>query len=183
MPFNISEFRSQFAFDGARPNLFQVEMTFPLGIPGVAGSQLTFMCKTAALPGSTIGTVSVPYFGRDIKLAGNRTFADWTITILNDENFLVRRAFELWMADINSHATNLRATQALNGAGGGYTVDAIVRQYGKTGNEIKTYQMIGAFPTDLSQIDLDWGSNDTIEEYSVTLAYQYWSTDDVPLTE
>lgn len=181
MPFNITEFRSQFAFDGARPNLFQVELAFPLGAEGNPTQQLTFMCKTAALPGSTVGTVSVPYFGREIKLAGNRTFADWTVTILNDEDFLVRKAFERWMANINSHSTNLRASAALSG-NGGYTTDAIVRQYGKTGNQIKVYSLIGAFPTDLAQIDLDWGSNDTIEEYSVTFSYQYWSTVDEPLT-
>jgi hypothetical protein len=176
MPFNVADFRSQFVADGARPNLFQVEMQFPpiFGAAGDSARKLTFMCKTAALPGSTIGTVELQYFGRQVKLAGNRTFADWTVTILNDEDFAVRKAFERWMGGINTHSTNLR----LSGATGstGYTTDPIVTQYGKSGNVIKSYKLIGAFPTDLAQIDLDWGSNDTVEEYTVTLSYQYWQT-------
>jgi len=184
MPFNVATFRSKFAKDGARPNLFQVEMQFPtiFGVAGDSGEKLTFMCKTAALPGSTIGIVNLQYFGREVKLAGNRTFADWTITILNDEDFIVRKAFEKWMGGINTHSTNLRLSGAVGSAA--YTASPIVTQYGKTGDVIKTYQMIGAFPTDLAQIDLDWGSNDTVEEYTVTLSYQYWQTlgENSPLT-
>lgn len=179
MPFNVSQFRSELIADGARPNLFQVEMQFPtFSAAGDASKKLTFMCKTAALPGSTIGSVTVPYFGREVKLAGNRTFADWSITVLNDEDFLVRKAFERWMGGINTHSTNLRLSTAVSGTvpGGGYTSDPIVTQYGKAGNIIKSYKLIGAFPTDLAQIDLDWSSNDTIEEYTVTLTYQYWQT-------
>lgn len=176
MPFNVADFRSQFTADGARPNLFQVELQFPaiFGIAGDSARKLTFMCKTSALPGSSIGTVELQYFGRQVKLAGNRTFADWTITVLNDEDFLVRKAFEKWMGGINTHSTNLR----LSGATGSvaYTADPIVTQYGKAGNIIKSYKLIGAFPTDLAQIDLDWGTNDSVEEYTVTLAYQYWQT-------
>lgn len=184
MPFNVADFRSQFTADGARPNLFQVELQFPpiFGVSGDSARKLTFMCKTAALPGSSVGTVELQYFGRQVKLAGNRTFADWTITVLNDEDFLVRKAFEKWMGGINTHSTNLR----LSGATGSvaYTADPIVTQYGKAGNIIKSYKLIGAFPTDLAQIDLDWGSNDTVEEYTVTLSYQYWQTlgENSPLT-
>lgn len=176
MPFDIASFRSAFTADGARPNLFEVEMVFPgfATDAGAASKQLTFMCKTAALPGSTLGTVPLQYFGREVKLAGNRTFADWTITVLNDEDFRVRRAFESWMGGINSHSTNLRVSGANSSSG--YTTDPVVRQYSKSGGTIKSYQLIGAFPSDLAQIDLDWGSNDTLEEYSVTLSYQYWVT-------
>lgn len=133
------------------------------------------MAKTAQLPGSTIGTVPVYYFGREMKFAGNRTFADWSLTIINDEDFSIRNAVENWMNSINSNAGNIRSGAALNNTS--YTVDAEVTQYGKTGGALKKYKFVGLFPIDLAPIDLDWGSNDAIEEYSVTFAYQHWETD------
>ena len=176
MAFSVNQFRSQMTGDGARPNLFEVSMPFPgFANPGDAQQKLTFMCKTAQLPGSTIGTVPVQYFGREIKFAGNRTFTDWTLQIINDEDFTVRRSIESWMNGINSHGGNLRAAGAKSPAG--YTVDAQVTQYGKTGDQLKTYNFVGLYPLDLAPIDLDWSSNDTIEEYAVTFAYQWWETD------
>ena len=96
MAFNVAEFRSQMTGDGARPNLFSVSLTFPSNIAngGVAGQKVTFMAKAAQLPGSTIGTVPVYYFGREMKFSGNRSFADWTLQIINDEDFAVRNAIE-----------------------------------------------------------------------------------------
>jgi hypothetical protein len=159
--------------DGARPNLFEVTMNFPtFATSGNAQQKFTFMCKSSQLPGATIGSVPVNYFGRELKFAGNRTFTDWTVTIINDEDFLIRDAFEKWMHGINSHITNLRTPSGLRPLD--YTRNAQVRQYGKTGGVIKTYNYIGIFPTDVAAIDLDWGSNDSIEEFSVTFAYQWW---------
>ena len=164
MAFNISNFTSNFAGDGARPNLFEVDITR-------IGQNFSFLCKAAQLPGSTIGLVEVPYFGRNVKFAGNRTFAEWTVTVLNDEDFAVRNALEILMQDINSHEENLAAVLS-----DGYQFDALVKQYSKVGDIIKTYEFKGMFPTDISPIELDWGSNDTIEEYQVTFAYQYWTS-------
>jgi hypothetical protein len=173
MAFNVNEFRSQMIGDGARPNLFEVSMPFPVfSAPGNAQTKLTYMCKTAQIPGSTINSVPVQYFGRELKFAGNRTFTDWTITIINDEDFVIRNAFERWMAGINSHNLNVRNPAAL--APLGYSVDGDVTQFGKNGNTLKKYKFIGLFPTDLTPIDVDWGSNDTIEEFTVTLAFQWW---------
>ena len=173
MAFNVNEFRSQMVGDGARPNLFEVSMPFPgFSQPGDAQRKLTFMCKTAQLPGATIGSVPVQYFGRELKFVGNRNFTDWTITIINDEDFVIRNAFERWMAGINSHNLNVRNPAAL--APLGYSVDGDVTQFGKNGNTLKKYKFIGLFPTDLTPIDVDWGSNDTIEEFTVTLAFQWW---------
>ena len=175
MAFNVNEFRSQMVGDGARPNLFEVTMPFPaFALPGNAQTKLSFMCKTAQLPGSTVNTVPVQYFGRELKFAGNRTFQDWTISVINDEDFVIRNAFERWMNGMNSHATNVRSPAALTP--NGYTVDAGVTQFGKGGNALKKYKFIGVFPTDLSPIDVDWGSNDTIEEFTVTLSYQWWES-------
>jgi len=172
MAFSVNEFRSQMTGDGARPNLFEVSMPFPsFASPANAQTKLTFMCKTAQLPGSTVGVVPVNYFGRELKFVGNRTFADWTISVINDEDFIVRNAFERWMNGINSHNFNVRNPLAL--APLGYSVDAEVSQFGKQGNTLKKYRFVGVYPTDITPIDVDWGSNDTIEEFSVTLTYQW----------
>jgi len=177
MAFNVAEFRANMIGDGARPNLFQVTLTFPaIAANGqAAGQKATFMAKAAQLPGSTLGQVPVYYFGRELKFAGNRTFADWTLQIINDEDFTIRNSMESWMNSINSHASNVRNAAASNPSS--YTVDASVTQYGKTGDALKTYKFVGMYPLDLAPIDLDWSSNDTIEEYGVTFAYQWWETD------
>ena len=176
MAFNVTEFRANMIGDGARPNLFQVTLSFPtVANNGTAAAQkTTFMAKSAQLPGSTVGTVPLYYFGRELKFAGNRTFTDWTLQIINDEDFTIRNALESWMNAINSHTGNVRNANA--GSPSGYTVDAKVDQYGKTGNIVKSYNFVGLFPLDLAPIDLDWGSNDTIEEYSATFAYQWWES-------
>lgn len=168
MAFNIQNFKGQFGFDGARPNLFEVSLSR-------LTQKLNFTCKSAQLPGSTIGVAPVFYFGREVKLAGNRTFPEWTVTILNDEDFLVRNLLEGWMGSINGHESNIATGLYAEYAG---AQDATVTQYSKTGDAIKSYSFVGLFPIDIAPIDLDWGSNDTIEEYTVTFAYQYWTTNE-----
>ena len=178
--FNVTEFRANMIGDGARPNLFSVSLVFPtIATNAVAAGQKTsFMAKSAQLPGSSVGTVPMFYFGRELKFAGNRTFSQWSLQIINDEDFTIRNSLESWMNAINSHSGNLRNAAAASSSG--YTVDAIVTQYGKTGNTLKQYKFVGLFPIDLGAIDLDWGSNDAIEEYSVTFDYQWWES--VPTT-
>jgi len=178
MPFTPQDFRSQLQLDGARPNLFEVSFVFPL-VPGIsntlASQKTSIFCKAAQLPGSTINPVIQHYFGRELKFAGNRVFSEWTVTIVNDEDFIIRNAFERWSNAMNSHVGNLRNPSMISGDGG-YQVDADVWQYGKAGDKIKNYKFIGMFPIDISPIELDWGANDTIEEFAVTLAYQWWES-------
>ena len=178
MAFNVGQFRSQLIGDGARPNLFEINMNMPTYSQNsaVTSQSLTFLAKAAQLPGSTVGIAPLFYFGRELKFAGNRNFGDWTITIINDENFLIRKGFESWMNAINSHAANERSVLAYSPTS--YTQDAFVTQYSKIGasSTLKKYRFVGAFPVDVSPIDLDWGSNDTIEEFTVTLAYQWWES-------
>jgi len=179
MAFNVTEFRSALVGDGARPNLFSVSLIFPTQVAGAsaAGQKTTFLCKAAQLPGSQVNTVSLPYFGRELKFAGNRVFNDWTITIINDEDFAIRKSLENWMNLINSHASNVRDSSSQNPSS--YSIDATVSQYGKSGpdNILKQYSFVGMFPIDLAPIDVAWDSNDTIEDYTVSFAYQYWTSD------
>ena len=179
MAFNVSTFRSKMAFDGARPNLFKVLMTAPPIDSSLSpGTDLEYFVRATSIPGSTIGTVSVPYMGREIKLAGNRTFADWTVTVINDEDFSYRGLFERWMDNINLHQNNYRMG---NGSSLSYTDSAgtLVQQLTKTGTPtsvkvIRQYRFYNLFPIDISEITLDWGDNDSVEEFTVTFAYDYW---------
>ena len=144
---------------------------------GFAGGNVeltSFLVKAAALPASTLGTINVPFRGRQVLIAGDRTFEPWTITVINDIDFKVRNAFERWMNGINSHNLNIRNPVA--GTPLGYTVDSEVTQFGKKGDTLKKYKFVGVFPNDITPIDVDWGSNDAIEEFSVTLTYQWWES-------
>lgn len=174
MAFRVQDFRAQMTYDGARPNLFQCELAFPIATAGAtAQTKYTFMARAAQLPGSTVNSVPQFYFGRELKFAGNRLFPEWTVTIINDEDFIIRDAFEKWMSGMNSHVGNLRSSAFVTGDNG-YQQDGYVTQFNKDGSLSKRYKFVGMFPIDLSPIELDWSANDTIEEYAVTFAYQWW---------
>lgn len=182
MAFDVTQFRTTLVGDGARPNLFQVQLAFPSFVVagGTAASVSQFMCKAAQAPGSTLGISPLYYFGREVKLAGNRTYADWTIQVINDESFSVRNAFEQWVNGLNDPIGNVR-NPAATIVDGGYGADATVTHYSKAGEIIKMYNIIGMFPVDVSPIELDWGQNDVIEEFTVTLAFQYWIDNSFPV--
>lgn len=170
MAFNINDMRAQLALGGARSSHFQVILTNPIN--GGADFKSPFMIKASQLPTDQIGQIEVPYFGRKVKIAGDRVFEDWTVTVTNDEDFLVRNALEEWMANINSHVGNLRLTGS--GAPSEYKSKATIQQFGKTGEVIREYTFDGLFPTNLSAIQVDWDSTDQIEEFEVTFAYDWW---------
>lgn len=174
MAFNITDFKTHMHHDGARPNLFKVTLTGGGNDSAFIKSDVadSFVIRTSSLPGSTLGTVVVPYFGREVKFAGNRTFADWTVTVINDEHFSLRGRLEAWMSNINAHETNKRIKSS-------YAVTASVAQLSKTGADaaLRTYTFKNLFPIDLSEITLDWGDNDSIEEFTCTFAYDYWTAD------
>ena len=185
MPFNVADFRSQMIGDGARPNLFEVQLNLPAALQnlnaGNAFSQkLLLTARASLIPGSQIGPIQVQYFGRSINFAGNRTFSEWTITILNDEDFLVRNVLEQWSASLNSHVSNVRDAALLSP--NSYVADGLVLHYSKIGGTASTpiakYNMLNCWPTDISPIQLDWGQNDTIEEYDVTFAFDEWVKND-----
>jgi len=170
MSFSVSEMRSQIVGGGARPTLFEVQITNPIN--GVADFKIPFMVKAASLPGSNLGMVNVPYFGRTIKIAGDRTFEDWEVTVINDEDFAVRNAMEQWSNAINSHVGNTRNVANLPPER--YKAQAQIRQFSKTGNMIREYSFNGIFPTVIAPITTEWGTVDTIEEFAVTFAYDWW---------
>jgi hypothetical protein len=166
MAFNINEFKSQLTGGGARPTLFQVQILNP--VAPEADFKVPFMVRAAGIPGSTLGSYEVPYFGRNIKYAGDRTFEDWTVTCINDEDFIVRNGMEAWMNAINTHDSNLRALPQ------DYKSNAVITQYSKDGEAIRSYVFEGMYPTTVDQIEMDWGTVDTVEEFGVTFQYDFW---------
>ncbi len=161
---NITDFKGHF-ISGARPNLYKVRMSR-------LGEHLEFLCKSASIPGSTIEAIDVPYLGRNIKVAGNRIFDDWSVTIFNDIDFGIRKAVEKWMDDINGHQSNLGFARAND-----VYSDAQVQQLGRDGAVLATYSVRDMFPTSLSEISLGFEENNSIEEFEVTFAYNYWQNE------
>ena len=170
MAFRIEEIKSQLTFGGARQSLFQVQFNNPAN--SVADIKLPFMCKASSLPASNLGNIIVPYFGRKINLAGDRTFEAWSITVINDEDFLIRNAMEQWTNSIQSLEGNLR--QFGSAAPLLYKSDAKITQYSKTGLPIREYTFHGIYPASVSAITMDWGSTDAIEEFTVSFQYDWW---------
>ena len=175
----ISNFKTAMSGGGARPNLFEVEITTLPGGIAWDSSNFKFMCKAAQLPGQTIASIDVPFRGRTFKVAGDRTIDAWTVTIINDEKFVYRNAFESWTELIANLDTNLGATLP-----DAYMRNARVYQLGRgsrisstddTGSEnvvLKEYEFIDIFPTSVSPIDLSYDSSDTIEEFTVEFQVQ-----------
>lgn len=173
MSFNINTFKARgLKFDGARPSLFEVDIFPPSTSP--SSPQVNFLCRAASIPPAPFASVPVPYMGRDIKLIGDREFPDWTVTIMNDEDYALRQMFEKWSNQMNLLISNIMdpAVYPL-----GYKTTANVRQLGKGGALIAQYQMVGIFPVNVDQIPLDWGQKNAIEQFDVTFAYDFWVPD------
>jgi hypothetical protein len=167
----ITGFKSKLAGGGTRPNLFEVELAFPnsLSIDNDVKEKSRFLVKAAALPASNITPVEVNFRGRILKIAGERTFDTWTITVINDLDFSIRSAFEKWMNLINKMDDNTGAVDPLE-----YQPDAFVHQLDRDGSVLRTYKFHDVFPTNISQIDLSYETTDTIEEFTVEMQVQWW---------
>jgi hypothetical protein len=174
--FNISTFKTRgLTYGGTRPTLFEVYLTPPAGVGADQNSQdkFRFTCRGASLPAATIQAIDVGYFGRKIKVQGDRTFADWQVTVMNDEDFLVRSMFEKWSNALNRMESNIRDPN-FSLDENSYKVDMDVIQYGKAGDILRQYTIIGAFPTNVSEIALDWDTTNQVETFTVQFAYDYW---------
>ena len=184
----IDKFTSRLTGGIARPNLFEVVLAFPDGTVDESVSDIDpktrFLVKAAALPASNIAPISVPFRGRQLKIAGDRTFDEWTITVINDTDFAIRGSFERWMnsmSKVSDNAGNINPED--------YTKDAYVYQLGRAGVDagsqssqanmpiLRTYKFYSVFPTNVSQIDLSYDSSDAVEEFTVTLQVQWWEAD------
>jgi len=176
---NITDFRSRMTGGGARSNLFEVEITFPGGI-GISESTVSdkvpFLVKAAEIPASNLGNIPVPYRGRVLPIAGDRTFDPWTVTVINDTDFSIRDAMEKWSNSINDIQT---AQGTINPED--YQTSARVFQKsregvgpGDTEKDLRIYKFEGIYPNVVSSIPLDFGATDQIEEFQVTFNYLFY---------
>jgi hypothetical protein len=166
----ITDFKSKLTGGGARSNLFEVVLSFPTIAQADSNvlDKSRFLVKTAALPASNIAPLDVPFRGRTLKVAGDRTFDSWTITIINDTDFAIRSAFENWMNKVNRLSDNTGATDPTL-----YQADAYVYQLDRDGSTLRAYHMYDLFPTSVSAIPLDYGTS-TIEEFTVEMQVLWW---------
>ena len=173
---SIQQLKTALSGRGARANLFEIEIGFPTAIaasdlPSDAVLKTKVLCKAAAVPGFTIGTIEVPFrAGRRIKIPGDRTFADWTVTIINDENQTLRRAFNAW---VNLISKGNYDSQTKSSTTAEYYKPIICRHLKADNTVSRQYKLSDAFPTDVSAIDLSFDSTDTLSEFTVNFQYHY----------
>ena len=186
---SITNFRDRLVGGGARPNMFEVNITLPEQVQGLGdiSQDMRFLVKAAEIPAANIGNIPVPFRGRVLPVAGDRTFDPWTVTIINDSQFNIRDAMEQWSnlindlqfdvgdinpADYQTKAEVFQLSRQSQGSGG--------QSAGKGGEIIqtlRTYNFEGIYPTEVSSIALDYGATDQIEEFQVTFNYLFWTTD------
>ena len=186
----LRDFKSKLAGGGARPNLFEASInSFPTAIQDAwdnsseaEGGAFKFLCKSTALPASNLGSIEIPFRGRTLKVAGDRTFDDWTVTIINDEDFRLRTAFERW-SNVMSQLDD--ATGVTNPTS--YMTDAFIQQLGRGpevgaatnngGNTsiLRSYKFFDVFPVTVGEIALSYDTTDALEEFDVTFRYQYFT--------
>lgn len=172
MSFTVTDFIKE-AQSGARPSLFAVYIQWPQGVPTLgANARAPFLVKATNIPGMTLGKIEVPFMGRKINIAGERTFDDWGTTVINDAQYLVRSRLEAWNDAINGVRSNRPSlfTTAL-----GYRTSASIVQLDQSGVPVRTYKMENIWPMTIAPIDLSWETTDSIEEYEVTWSYDYFT--------
>lgn len=185
----IQKMKSTLIGGGARPNLFEVKIPGAIPGGGVLDDDFSVLCKASQLPASNLGMIDVPFRGRNFKVAGDRTFDEWSVTVINDENFKIRRVFEDWMNFIGQYGDASGATEPNS-----YMVDAYVKQLTRSPANIRNtgegggegrgltlsvpetiYKFHDIFPTSLSAIDLSYDSTNVLEEFTVSFQVQYWT--------
>ena len=180
IPFNVDRFKAELTNGGARPNQFAVQLTFPNYVVSRAAavSKSPFLVTSAELPGQSIGVTPVYYRGRLIKMAGDREFAPFTCTVINDSTFTIRTALEQWMNGMENLRTKTGAVQPSQ-----YQTDMFVSQLDRNGAVLKQYKLLGAFPTDISAIGLDFGTNDQLSSFQATFQYQTFEFTNTPASQ
>ena len=180
IPFNVDRFKAELTNGGARPNQFAVQLTFPNYVVARAAAvnKSPFLVTTAELPGQSIGVTPVYYRGRLIKMAGDREFAPFSCTVINDSAFTIRTAMEQWMNGIENLRNKTGALQPSV-----YQTDMFVSQLDRNGAVLKQYKLLGAFPVDIGAVGLDFGSNDQLSTFSVSFQYQTFEFTNNPASQ
>ena len=175
---NVTTFLNNIG-QGVKPNMFKVEIVFPSGLnKGTSEADLSsMMCKSAALPGSNLGVIEVPFRGRTVKIAGDRTFDTWSATFFNDKDFKLRAFFEQWANQLNTHQANTSQLFTPGEYMANLKVHQLEKDSSENGQILRTYELHHCFPTNVSAIDLAYDSNDQIEEFTVEWQYSYFTAE------
>lgn len=173
---DIGTFINEFGAAGARPSLYEVVIAEPRGLSDVqTPATITYLCKNAQLPASTIGEIPVSFLGRQIKMPGIRTYENLTLSFYNDEDFFVRHSMEKWMHQIQQFKKPFGNIVNLAESTEGFSsTEMTVTQLAKNGDALRSYKFWHAFPTSITAIDLGFDQSEAIEEFSVTFAYSYF---------
>ena len=178
--FSVTNFRAALG-TGSRPNLFKVQVTPPTGFAVADFANFEYLCRSGSLPSASLGTIEIPMNGgRRLKMGGDRTFTEWTSTVLNDEDFKIRSLMEKWQSDIvniNFQSTkNLGNRSAATGPTGGLYGTVMIYQLKEDGSSVKGggYRLVNCWPSDISQIDLSYDTTDAVEDFTVTWTYDYY---------
>lgn len=173
--FSVSKFREQLN-GGSKANLFRCEISPSDGLSATLGTdnifgteQFSFLCRSAAIPSFTLGVIEVPFRGRRIKIPGDRTFADWTVTVINDEEQKMRKTFSAWMNSMNDSD----GENALRASNSDYRCTITIQHLRSDGTVSRVYQLEDAFPTDMGAIDLNYDTTDVIQDFTVTFQYHF----------
>ncbi len=169
MTFSINEMRAQFAGGGQRPTHFSLQFINPAN--GSADIKIPYMAMATQIPSFSEGEVNVPYFGRKIKVAGDRVWDNWNVTVLQDNDFVIRNALEEWSNKINSFEGNLRTFGS--SAPSDYKSQGILTRYTATGTPNRVYTLEGIWPTQISPVELSWDATDQLEQFQVTFAFDW----------
>lgn len=166
---SILELKSKFR-NIAAPNKFRVEIVPPTFMGGAAGAikdKLSFFCKTAMIPAQRVGEIQIGYMGQKLKIAGDREYDDWTISVYNTEEWDIRTAFEIWLDLINNFQGNVKTEH------NSYMTDLKVYQISAEGIDIAGYLLKDAWIKEIGEVSLDWDSNDEISTFDCTFAVNY----------
>ena len=179
MAFNLNDFRNKLVRGGARPTQFEMALTWPDAVRGVVGvsdaeRDFRFFCTISQIPGEEVKKLPMKYFGRTLNWVGDRDWEDLTLTVVNDEDFKVRKAIASWMRAMQAYEAT---TSVFNGsnAAGGYATDGVVTQFSRNegGSPLHSFKFVGMFPVKLNAIELGWEKVDTMEQFTVNFAYQW----------
>ena len=166
----IDDFKSKLTGGGARANMFKVTLNYP-GFAQGDVELTSFMCKAAQLPASQLTAIEIPFRGRKLKMAGDRAFDNWSVTIINDTDFAIRDAMERWSNGMNAHSANTGLANTND-----YFADLIVEQLDRDGSTLKKYDFRGCWPVNIAAIDVANDQENAIEEFAVEFAVQYWES-------
>jgi hypothetical protein len=170
MVLGVNDFKAKLRGGGARPNLFKVTLNFPT-YANADVELASFMCKAAQLPASIVEPTTIAFRGRQLQYPGERTFEPWVVSIINDTDFGVRDPLERWSNGINAHSSNVGLTNPAD-----YEADLTVEQLDRNGDVLKTYKIVGAFPTNIGSIEVSYDANGQIEEFQTEFQVQYWES-------